>query len=136
MEPREQRRTLWSTLMGVFVSAWDSKQAKSGAARDPRRLVIASTAVEALDDPEVLRKFERHYVFARIDPKDAPAELKDALERAGAQGLLILDVADSVDGFGEKQDKVARRYPKVLDARTGPLTKAAVVDLLGKHLAR
>ncbi|HEX7897370.1 MAG TPA: thioredoxin family protein [Planctomycetota bacterium] len=120
----------------IFVSAWDSKQAKGGAARDLRRLVLASTAVEALDDPEVLRKFERHYVFARVEPKDAPAELKEDLERAGPQGLVLLDVAAGVDGFGEKQDKVARTYPKVLAVQAGPLTKATVVDLLGRHLAR
>ena len=116
----------------VFVSAWDSKQARAGAARDPRRIVVAPAAVDALDDPDVLRKFERHYVFARVEPRDAPAELKADLER----GLLILDVATSVDGFGEKQDKIARTYPKVLAVQAGPLSKAAVIDLLGKHVAR
>ena len=116
----------------VFVSAWDSKQARAGAARDLRRIIVAPADVEALDDPDVLRKFERHYVFAKVEPRDAPAELKADLER----GLLILDVAASVDGFGEKQDKVARSYPKVVAVHAGPLTKAAVVDLLGRHVAR
>lgn len=120
----------------VFVSAWDSKQARNGEPRDARRILVAPTGVEALEDPDVLRKFERHYVFVRVDPKDAPAELKGDLERAGAQGLLVLDAASSVDGFGEKQDKVARSYPKILAVKTGPLTKAGVVELLAKHAAR
>ncbi len=119
----------------VFVSAWDSKQAKSGAPRDSRRILVATAGVEALEDPDVLRKFERHYVFVRVDPKDAPAELKGDLERAGAQGLLLLDAANSVDGFGEKQDPAARSYPKVLAVKAGPWTKAGVVELLAKHVA-
>jgi hypothetical protein len=132
---KDVHATPWQVSLShaVFVSAWDSKQARAGAARDPRRIVVAATGVEALEDPDVLRRFERHFVFAKVDPKEAPAELKEDLERAGPQGLLLLDEATSVNGFGEKQDKVARSYPKVLAVKAGPLTKAGVVDLLGKH---
>ena len=125
----------------VFVSAWDSQVARNGGARDVRRLVVAPAPLDpalekALEAPEVLRKFERHYVFVKLDPRDAPAELKEALERAGPQGLLLLDTPRSVDGFGQSQDRVIRTYPKLLASPSGPLTKPALAELLGKHIAR
>lgn len=116
----------------VFVSAWDSLQAKSGMPRDPRRILVVPGPVEALEDVDLLRRFERHYVFVKLDPKDAPAEWKDGL----GKGALIVDEAKSVNGFGQKQDASARTYPKVVAAKAGPLTKAALADFLGKHIAR
>lgn len=125
----------------IFVSAWDSQVCRNGGARDERRVVLVSSPVDPeleklLEAPELLKKVERHYVFARIDPKDAPAELKEALDRAGPKGLLILDSARSVDGFGQSQQSVFRTYPKVLASPAGALTKWALAELLGKHVAR
>jgi hypothetical protein len=37
------------------------------------------------------------------------------------------------NGFGHKQDLFSRVYPAVLDVKTGPLTKAALMALLEKH---
>jgi hypothetical protein len=120
----------WQVSLGhaVFVSAWDSQQSACGMPRDPRRILIATSPVEALEDPELLKAYERHYVFVRVDPKDAPADLKGA-------SLAILDVAKSVDGFGAKQDVWTRTFPKVLATAQGPLTKASLGELLRKHVA-
>jgi hypothetical protein len=114
---------------GVFVSAWDTMQAAGGMPRDPRRILIATGPVEALEDPELLRAYERHYVFVRVDPKEAPAVLNGAT-------LAILDVAKSVDGFGAKQKPEIRTYPKLLAAADASLTKAALAELLRKNVSR
>jgi hypothetical protein len=139
---RDAPSTPWQASLShaVFVSAWDSQFARKGGPRDARRIVLVSAPVDpglerALEDPDVLRKFERHYVFVQVAPKDAPAELKEPLERAGGAGILLLDVAQTVNGFGQQKVQLGRTYPKVLAAQAGPLTKAAVVDLLGKHVA-
>lgn len=112
----------------VFVSAWDSKKAQEGLPRDPRRILVAPGPIEALEDVDLLRKFERHYVFVKAKPEELPAELRTS-------GLAILDVAKSVDGFGQKQDPSTRSFPKVLTAQSGPWTKASLSDLLRKHVA-
>jgi len=107
----------------VFVSAWDSKQGQA------RRIVIATSPVEALEDVELLKSVEPHYVFVRVDPNDAPPGVNPA-------GLSILDVAKSVDGFGQKQDPGTRSWPKVLAGADASLTKAALRDLLRRNIAR
>jgi hypothetical protein len=113
----------------VFVSAWDSKKAQEGMPRDPRRILVAPGPIEALEDVDLLRKFERHYVFVKAKPEELPAELRTS-------GLAILDVARSVDGFGQKQDPRSRAYPKMLATKEGPLTKASLADFLGRHVTR
>ena len=141
---RDVHSTPWQVSLShaLFVSALDSQAARGAEMpRDTRRTVIVRAPVDpalekALEDPDVLKKFERHFVFVQVDPKDAPDELKGDLERAGANGVVILDPAKTVNGFGQKQDKLPRVYPKAVAAQAGPLTKAAVVDLLGKHVAR
>lgn len=128
---------------GVFVSAWDSQLARCGGPREPRRIVLAAAPggrvdpdlESVLEDPGVLGRFERHYVFVRLDPREAPAEFADALDQAGPRGLVLLDLARSVDGFGQSQDGALRTYPKTLLTRAGPLAKAAVMDLLARHVA-
>ena len=139
---RDVHSTPWQVSLShaVFVSALDSQLARKGGPRDTRRAVVVSAPVDpelekALEAPDVLKNFESRYVFVQVDPKDAPAELKEGLERAGPKGILFLDEARSVNGFGQKQDKLPRIYPKVVATHAGPLTKAAVVELLGKHLA-
>lgn len=115
---------------GVFVSAWDTK------AHTRRRMVIVpagSSAGDLLGDAELLRKFERNYVYVKLAPKDAWPELQESLERAGAGGVVILDSAKSVDGFGQRQEVLTKVYPTVLEARSGPLTKASLGALLEKH---
>jgi len=115
---------------GVFVSAWDSK------VRSRRRMVIVpegSAASSLLGEADVLRRFERSFVFVKLSPKDAPPELQESLDRAGADGLVILDAAKSVDGFGQKQVSVSKVYPAALEAKAGPLAKPALVALLEKH---
>jgi hypothetical protein len=117
---------------GVFVSAWDSK------VRSRRRMVIVpaeSSAAELLGDADLLRKYERHYVFVKLSAKDAPPELQESLDR-GANGLVILDAAQSVNGFGQKQESVFKAYPSVLEAKAGPLTKQTVSAMLEKHAPR
>ena len=119
---------------GVFVSAWDSKE------RTRRRIVIVPAergAVDpaldrALDDADLLRKVERHYVFVKMSPEEAPSTLKDAVARAGAGGFVVLDAARSVDGFGQKQTELTRVYPAVLDVKPGPHTKASALATLEK----
>ena len=126
---------------GVFVSAWDSKVARDTGTRSRRRIVVVPAAAGAVDpaldrllgDPEVLRKFERHYVFVKLTPEEAPPELKESLDRAGAGGLVLLDAARSVNGFGQKQDAVIRIYPALLEVKTGPFTLSTLVALLEKH---
>jgi hypothetical protein len=126
---------------GVFVSAWDSRVARESGTRARRRMVIVPSGAEGVDpeldrllnDADVLRRFERHYVFVRLTPEQTPPELQEPLSRAGQGGLAILDAAQSVNGFGQKQEVVSKVYPAVLDARTGPLTKPALVALLEKH---
>lgn len=129
---REAPSVPWQVSLGhaVFVSAWDSQFARKGGPRDPRRIVVAPGPVEALEDADLLRRFERHYVFVRVDPKDAPAGLKAPLERGS---VVVLDLARSVDGFGQKQDPATRSYPKVL--AEGAPTKSALAELLKKHVA-
>jgi hypothetical protein len=122
----------------LFVSAWDAKLAREGGPRDARRTLVVPAPLDpalekVLEDPELLGKYERHTVFVQVDPKEAPAELKEALGRAGPGGIVLLDVARSVNGFGEKQDAQPRTYPGVLAVAAGPLTRSAVVELLGKH---
>lgn len=112
----------------IFVSAWDSQQAQRGVPRDPRRIVVATSPVDALEDVGLLKALERHYVFVRVDPKDAPPGLNGA-------GLAILDVARSVDGFGQKQDPKTRSYPKVLATADASLSTAALARLLRKNIA-
>jgi hypothetical protein len=115
---------------GVFVSAWDTK------AHTRRRMVIVppgSAAADLLGDAELLRKFERNYVYVKVSPKDAWPELKESLEKAGPDGVVILDAAKSVDGFGQRQEVITKVYPTVLEAKTGPLTKASLGSLLEKH---
>ena len=99
-----------------------------GGAADPE-------LAKVLEKPEVLGRFERHYVFVRVDPKDAPPELADFLRQAGPSGLVLLDLARSVDGFGESQSERPKTYPKVLAVRGGPPAKSAVVELLARHVA-
>lgn len=120
----------------IFVSAWDSQMARKGGPREVRRVVIAPApgALEsALGDPETLRRYEPYYVFAKLDPKEAPPELAEALGRAGPEGLLILDAAQSVNGFGQNQDKTPRTYPGAIEISPGPLTKSSVTALLARH---
>ena len=127
---------------GVFVSAWDSQLARSGGPREARRIVIVPAPggrvdpelESVLEDPGLLGRVERHYVFVRFDPREAPAEIAAVLDQAGSRGLALLDVARSVDGFGQSQDGRSRIYPKAVLSRPGPLTKAAVVDLLSRHV--
>ena len=107
----------------VFVSAWDGKQGQA------RRIVVATAPVDALGDVELLKSVEPHYVFVRVDPNDAPPGVNPA-------GLSILDVAKSVDGFGQKQDPATRSWPKVLEQADASLTKAALRDLLRRNIAR
>ena len=140
---RDVPSTPWQVSLShaLFVSAWDSQVARNGGPRDARRtLVVPSPADPALEkvleDAEVLRKFERHYVFVRVAPAEAPAELKEALGRAGSGGVVLLDVARTVNGFGEKQDAQIRTYPGVLASPPGPLSKAAITELLAKHARR
>lgn len=141
----DEQSTPWQVSLShaIFVSAWDGRLARSGGARDQRRILIVPSSggdvdpslETALEASDVLKRFERHYVFVRIDPKEAPVELKEALEGAGSKGVLLLDAARSVNGFGQNQDRLPRIYPKVLASPAGPLTKAALVELLGKHVA-
>jgi len=56
--------------------------------------------------------------------------------RAGEAGIVILDAAQSVDGFGQKQEVISRVYPTVLEAKPGPIAKAALIALLEKHSPR
>ena len=115
---------------GVFVSAWDTK------AHGRRRMVVVpagSAAADLLGDAELLKKFERHYVFVKLAAKDAWPELQESLDRAGADGLVILDSAKSVDGFGQRQEVIGKVYPTVLEAKAGPITKAPLGALLEKH---
>jgi hypothetical protein len=128
----------WQVSMshGIFVSAWDSK------VRTRRRIVIvpADGALDpALDrvlgDPDLLRKVERHYVFVKMAPAEAPSAWKEAIDRAGVGGVVVLDAAKSVDGFGQKQVEITRVYPAVLEAKAGPFTKASLLALLEKHAA-
>lgn len=128
---------------GVFVSAWDSQLARSGGPREARRIVIVPAPggrvdpelENVLEDPGMLGRLERHYVFVRLDPREAPVEIASLLDQAGSRGLAILDVARSVDGFGRSQDGRARVYPRAVLSRPGPLTTAEVADLLSRHVA-
>jgi hypothetical protein len=118
---------------GIFVSAWDSK------VRSRRRMVVApagSAAAELLNDAEILRRFERHYVFVRLTSDQTPPELQEAMGRAGDSGLVVLDAAPSVNGFGQKQEVISPVYPTVLEAKPGPLARAALIALLEKHAPR
>lgn len=125
----------------VFVSAWDTKNCRMRGGTDSRRIVIVPAPVDpalekALSDPELLKRHEPRHVFVRLDPKAAPAELAEAMGRAGPGGLVLLDAAQTVNGFGREQEQMSRTYPKVLEARSGPHTKASVAALLGKPAAR
>lgn len=127
----------WQVSMshGIFVSAWDSK------VRMKRRIVLVPAeggAIDpaldrALNDADLLRKVERHYVFVKMAHEEAPSAWREALAKAGAGGLVVLDAAKSVDGFGQKQTELTRVYPAVLDAKPGPHTKASLLALLEKH---
>lgn len=125
---------------GIFVSAWDSKVAPEWGVRARRRIVIAPAdggildpaLDKALGDADLLRRFERHYVFIKLSPEETPPALKDAVARAGAGGLVVLDAARSVDGFGRKQAETRRVYPAVLEVKPGPHAKASVLPLLEK----
>jgi hypothetical protein len=142
---REASVAPWQVSLShaVFVSAWDTQFARSEEVRDPRRMIIVPApggTVDAglagiLDAADVLGRFESHYVFVKLDPATAPAEWAEALKQAGPQGLMIADTAKSVDGFG-KHAGPARIYPAVVAAKAGPLDKAGVIGLLGKHVAR
>ncbi len=125
----------------VFVSAWDTKNARRRGGMDSRRIVLVPAPVDpalgkALGNAEVLRNFEPQHVFVRLDPKEAPPELADAFRRAGPAGIVLLDAAQTVEGFGRDQERMARTYPPVIEAKPGPHTKASVAALLGKASGR
>ena len=118
-----------SLAHGVFVSAWDSQVCRNGGPRDERRIVVALDPDLERELEAVLKKLESRYVFVRLDPKDAP----EAWPKAG---LLVLESARSVDGFGAKQTPGLRLMPKVAASASGPWKKGAVGDFLEKHAAR
>jgi hypothetical protein len=121
---------------GIFVSAWDTKVSPEWGVRSRRRIVIAPAeggAADALADGDLLRKVERHYVFVKLAAGEVPSSLKEAVDRAGPGGLVILDAARAVDGFGQKQLEATRTYPPVIDVKPGPHTKASALALLEKH---
>lgn len=129
---------------GIFVSAWDSKVAPEWGTRARRRIVLVpaeggkiDAALErTLNDGDLLRKHERHYVFIKMSPEEAPSEWKEPLMRAAGGGIVVLEAAQSVNGFGQKQDALSRVYPAVLDVKPGPVTKPSVLALLDKHAAQ
>jgi hypothetical protein len=130
-----------SLAHAIFVSAWDNPDSKRGwGRRDSPRIVVAPAqrgkvdpGVErSLGDPDVLKKHGHRYVFVRLEPGKAPPEWAEAFERAGAEGLMIVEDAQTVNGFGQRQVGVPRTYPKVLEAMPGPLTKTAVMELLDR----
>lgn len=122
---------------GIFVSAWDTKVAPEWGVRTRRRIVIVPAdegAVDgALGDADLLRRMERHYVFVKLAAGETPPALQEAVARAGSGGLVVLEAARSVEGFGQKQMELTRVYPAVLDARPGPHTRASLLALLEKH---
>lgn len=134
---RDVQAVPWQVSPGhaIFVSAWDGERGH------PRRILVVPAPGgevdrglrQALEDPAVLRRVEPHYVFLKLDPAAAPAELMEALGR----GVILLDHARTANGFGREQAKsnAAPTWPKFLETRGGPFTKASVLALLEKHVA-
>jgi len=130
-----------SLAHAIFVSAWDSSETKRGWGRlESRRIVLAPvregrvepSLERSLGAPEVLKKHGHRYVFVKADLGKAPAEWAEALDRAGPGGLVLLEDARTANGFGQRQVGAPRTYPKVLDVKPGPVTKASVLTLLDK----
>lgn len=124
-----------SLAHGVFVSAWDSQVCRNGGPRDERRIAVVPSPVDA--DLErgleaALKRVESRYVFVRLDPKDAPGAWKAELEK----GIVVLESARSVDGFGQKQIPALRTWTRVVATGSGPWKEGAVGDFLQQHAAR
>lgn len=89
-----------------------------------RKGAVSLKALEALGDPELLRKHIHNYAFLKVDPDQAPAEIRAAFEQAGPDGWVIL----------ERPDEAPSRQAPWSSARvlaTGPGEGA--LQLLDKH---
>jgi hypothetical protein len=118
----------------ALVVAWD----------DNRRIVAVPTrdghvdaALErSLADPALLKKYQSRYVFVKVSLEHAPpAEIRAALEKAGAGGLLILDIPRTDIGcVGSGKDQHYQGpWPAVRAVATNPQTSDSVAKLLQEH---
>ena len=118
----------------AFVVAWD----------DNRRIVavpcrggqIDTSLERSLADPGLLKKYQSRYAFVKVGAEQAPpAEIQAAFEKAGAGGLVILDIPARDDGCcaGGKDQPYKGPWPKVLAVVQGPHTTDSLEKLLHKH---
>ena len=107
------------------------------ASFDDRRVVIVpmvegkadSQTAQSLESPEVLKKHFTNYVFLKLAPNNAPPEIQKAMEKAGPEGLVILERPESTGSL----KKTPLNGAKVLAAAAGPHSPASIKKLLDKY---
>jgi hypothetical protein len=105
------------------------------ASYEDRRIVLVPTLqgvvspklAESLGDAALLRKHVHNYVFLQIRPEQS-AELREALNQAGPDGLVILERP-----AGRASGASPWKSVQVLSISSGASTAASVLGLLDKH---
>jgi hypothetical protein len=88
---------------------------------------VSPNLTGSLGDAAVLRKHAHNYVFLKVGP-EVPAELRQALKRAGPDGLVIAERPE-----GRVRGESPWQSMKVLAVSPGAHTPASVLQLLDKH---
>jgi hypothetical protein len=107
------------------------------ASYEDRRIVLVPTVkgevspklASSLGDPAVLRKHVHNYVFLKLG-SDVPAELREAMKKAGPDGLVIVERPDERPAKGSPWQSA-----KVLAVSPGPgpHTAVRVLKFLDQH---
>jgi hypothetical protein len=106
------------------------------ASYEDRRIVLVPTIegaashklADSLADPAVLRKHVHNYAFLKLAREQVPAELREAMNQAGPDGLVIVERPE-----GRPPKDSPWESAQVLAASPGPHTPASVLELLDKH---
>jgi hypothetical protein len=118
----------------ALVVAWDdNRRIVAVPSRDGR--VDASQEL-SLGDPALLKRFQSRFVFVKVGPEHVPpAEIRAALDRAGAGGLVILDIPKTDTGCvgGGKDQHYRGPWPAVRAVARGPQTVESAAKLLREH---
>ncbi len=105
------------------------------ASYEDRRIVLVPSdkgavspkLTASLGDAAVLRKHVHNYVFLKLG-SEIPAELREAVKRAGPDGLVIVERPE-----GRAPGESPWKSMKVLATSGDPQTPTGVLEFLDKH---